>query len=135
MPTDDVLEQANVAMRETAEIDTWVALSDLAAALRSARERIAELEGASSADENRLRQASESAGVGYFGCDTPEVLADTIADLRTRITELERDRERLDWLERSDNLFWVAVRGKASGGRYEVREKIDAATAAEKGGE
>lgn len=66
-------------------------IRDLATALRAADRRIAELVGAADADENRLRQAAECAGVGYFGCDTPEVLADTIGELRQRIAELERE--------------------------------------------
>lgn len=63
--------------------------SDRIAALESqlaeAERTIVELRGAAEADEQRLRDAAACAGVGWFGCDTPEVLADTIAELRAAL--------------------------------------------------
>ena len=57
-------------------------IADLEAQLAASEARCAELDGAARADEQRLRDAAECAGVGWFGCDTPEVLADTIGALR-----------------------------------------------------
>ncbi len=57
-------------------------IAALEAQLAASEARCAELDGAARADEQRLRGAAECAGVGWFGCDTPEVLADTIGALR-----------------------------------------------------
>lgn len=100
MATNDELiaiyDEMTQGVRDTHKSDWEDIAESLATALRAADRRIAELVGAADADENRLRQAAECAGVGYFGCDTPEVLADTIGELRQRIAELEREfRERL----------------------------------------
>lgn len=82
--------------------------SDRIAALESqlaeAERTIVELRGAAEADEQRLRDAAACAGVGWFGCDTPEVLADTIAELRAA---LRTKGESLDVCEaaRVDGLY------------------------------
>lgn len=51
-------------------------------------ERISSLEGAAKADEARLIAAAKKAGIAYFGCDTPDHLAD-------RVLELDADAQRL----------------------------------------
>lgn len=53
--------------------------------------RIAELEGAAKADEGRLIAAAKKAGIEYFGCDTPDHLADRVAELENALVE-ERAR-------------------------------------------
>lgn len=93
MANDDVIEMARVYISEPGTWyrmggDTHRLVKDLRNHLTAANRRIGELEGAANADEIRLRQASETAGVGYFGCDTPEVMADTIGELRESIRSL-----------------------------------------------
>jgi hypothetical protein len=50
--------------------------------------RIATLEGAAKADEGRLIAAAKKAGIEYFGCDTPDHLADRIAELIAKNNEI-----------------------------------------------
>jgi hypothetical protein len=50
----------------------------------SLRERVQLLEGAARADEERLIKAAEKAGMVYWGCDTPDHLADTILELKEK---------------------------------------------------
>jgi hypothetical protein len=45
------------------------------------RARIAELEGAASADHQRMVDAASKAGVTFYGCDTADHMADRIAEL------------------------------------------------------
>lgn len=82
----------------------YVRYEDYKAALAEAERTIVELRGAAEADEQRLRDAAACAGVGWFGCDTPEVLADTIAELRAA---LRTKGESLDVCEaaRADELL------------------------------
>lgn len=82
----------------------YVRYEDYKAALAEAERTIVELRGAAEADEQRLRDAAACAGVGWFGCDTPEVLADTIAELRAA---LRTKGESLDVCEaaRVDGLY------------------------------
>lgn len=46
---------------------------------------VAELRTASKQDELRLREAAERAGVGWFGCDTPDHLAEKVLELRAAL--------------------------------------------------
>lgn len=79
-------------------------------ALRSANQRIAELEREISSLTNLVLAADEA------------------------MTGLERDRERLDWLL-DDDFARYDPRRKEYRDRIDSREAIDAAMAAEKGGE
>jgi len=54
--------------------------------MMQARRRITDLEGAARADEERLRAAAERAGITYVGCDTPDALAERIAELEAALT-------------------------------------------------
>jgi cell division septum initiation protein DivIVA len=60
---------------------------DFATALSAANKRIAELEGSAKADESRLIAAAEKARITYFGCDTPDHLADRILELESFLIE------------------------------------------------
>jgi hypothetical protein len=51
------------------------------------QKRIEALEGAAKADAERLQDAANRAGVEYFGCDTPEHLADRIEALEAALKE------------------------------------------------
>jgi len=72
---------AALAQPETPHPDTIL--------LAEARERIKTLEGAATADGERLIQAAERAGITYTGCDTPDVLAETIVSLEGQIIAFE----------------------------------------------
>lgn len=63
----------------------WEALAARDAEIELLKARISTLEGAMRADEGRLVEAAKLSGVGYFGCDTPEVMADTIGGLREQL--------------------------------------------------
>ena len=60
-------------------------------AIEAAYDRIADLEGAAKADEARMIAATKKARVVYFGCDTPDHMADRIAELEEALIE-ERAR-------------------------------------------
>lgn len=90
--------------------DVDAELARLRTALTESQSRVEDLEGAMRADEARLQTAAAMAGITYFGCDTAEVMADTIGELRARVAELERENEEL----RAD-VVW-AVRNGANAG-------------------
>ena len=56
-------------------------------AIEAAYDRIADLEGAAKADEARMIAAAKKARVVYFGCDTPDHMADRIAELEEALIE------------------------------------------------
>ena len=58
---------------------------------RKLQEAIADLEslrGAAIADEQRLLAAATRAGVGWFGCDAADHLADRVVELRQQVERL-----------------------------------------------
>ena len=57
--------------------------------------RIAELEGAARADDERLRAAAERAGIAWVGCDTPDALAERVVELEAAL-ELRKIDAALD---------------------------------------
>lgn len=62
-----------------AEADEFVA--DIYAERRAATPQA----GAQGADEERLRNAAEAAGITYVGCDTPDALAEKVQELQARL--------------------------------------------------
>lgn len=79
----DGVGQRYTALNEIDDNGYWVRHAD-------AEAEIALLRGAAEADEKRLRDAAAAAGIVWFGCDTPEVLADTIGELRVEIEKWKR---------------------------------------------
>ena len=60
------------------------------------------LKGAAQADDERLRDAAKTAEITYFGCDTPEHLADKVVELKQRLSDTEKRLE--DALGEAENL-------------------------------
>lgn len=54
-------------------------------AKEESRARLSGLEASTKADESRLIAAAEKARITYFGCDTPDHLADRILELESEI--------------------------------------------------
>lgn len=80
------VEKENAALKEElldmkAEI---VRLDPASLEIASLKARVAELEGAARADEERLIAAAAKAEVTYFGCDTPDHLSDAVLALKAR---------------------------------------------------
>ena len=74
----------------------WVEIDEIATyanEIQTLRARVAELEGAASADHDRLLAASQRCGGPFLGCDTPDSMADQILRLRAL---LERFRDLAD---------------------------------------
>lgn len=67
--------------------ETLKLLVDQAGMLPAALDRISELESSAKADEARLIAAAEKARITYFGCDTPDHLADRILELEEALIE------------------------------------------------
>lgn len=66
--------------------------------LRELRAELAELKVSAKADEERLRQAAQRAGIEWYGCDTPEHLADEIVTLRAELADAKKDGDpKVDW--------------------------------------
>ena len=67
----------------------------LVRAVRAALERMALLEGAMAAQDEREKQAGELCGVSYLenGCDWPEAVAETVLALRRQVAVLEQDKK------------------------------------------
>lgn len=60
-----------------------------------AASQVSGLRGAMAADEERLRKAASDAGIKWFGCDTPEQLAETILELREELKGLRAALEKV----------------------------------------
>ena len=65
-------------------------LAGAADACERLAQEIVRLQGAANADEERLRRAATDAGIPYFGCDTPEHLAQEIARLTAVLARKEK---------------------------------------------
>jgi hypothetical protein len=106
-----------------------------------AARRIAELEGAASADHQRMVDAASKAGVTFYGCDTADHMADRIAELQSwreedaetianfaraevekndRIKELERENEMLQRIAHNADEVGRGLREELAEARDEV---------------
>jgi hypothetical protein len=81
--------------------------------------RIAELEGAAKADEGRLIAAAKKAGIEYFGCDTPDHLADRVAELEKALVE-----ERARHINISSNIINLSAEDRWLTALDEARQQL-----------
>ena len=89
MSADPLLVEAGkrIADLEAELSEFHVAWAEENANGKEMKKRIAELEGAAKADERRLIAAAKKAGIEYFGCDTPDHLADRVLELQEVLVE------------------------------------------------
>lgn len=88
-----IIAYDNQLVTSGSPISVRVSASIICEELLDARARIAELEEASEIADKRLIDAAAKARVLYVGCDTPDQLADRVAELEAEVIKLKKELE------------------------------------------